>query len=223
VAEAQPQREAAAPAAEDGGVYVVARANDRLYQGELLENVVEWTIGYDETNHDAVVGAQPIAHPLAVVLSQDCDLEQDYHQRQAGAWTETDLSSILFCPAFPAEDLRQRIGTQKINSARWNTIRNNKDDRYAYLSGISQVADGTGAGHPAILLDLTNYFTVRTAELYRQVRLGEAKPRCRLETPWREHFQLRFASYLGRIGLSRDHFIPESRRAALPAPAAPPA
>jgi hypothetical protein len=153
-----------------------------------------------------------------MVLSQDCDLEQNYRQRQQHVWSESDLPSILLCPAFPAEELRQRLGSQKINSARWSTIRNNKDDRYAYLAEVSAGSDGAGTGHPAILMDLTSCFTVRTPEIYRQVRSSQARPRCRLETPWREHLQLRFANYLARIGLPRDHFVPEARRGRLPVP-----
>lgn len=218
MAEAQPQPEAAAPAPEGGAIYVVAGANDRLYQGELLENVAEWTVGYEDANHDAPYGALALRHPLALVLSQDCDLEQDHSRRQQDGWVQTDLRSILLCPAFPADNLRQQ---QSLSSRKWETIRQNKDERYAYLSDILQASDSSGTGHPAILLDLTNYFTVQTPELYRQIRLSEAKPRCRLRMPWREHLQFRFANYLARIGLPRDHFIPESRRAALPAPARP--
>jgi hypothetical protein len=222
VAEAQPQTEAAVPLA-DNGVYAIIRPNERLYQGALVENVVEWTIGYEEANHNAPYAALAVRHPLAIIMSQDCDLEGDFRQRQTNEWAESDLPSILLCPGFAAEKLRLDLGSQKINSARWNTIRTNKDDRYAYLAEVSQTSDSAGKGHPSILLDLTSCFTVRTSELYRQVRLGQAKPRCRLETPWREHLQLRFANYLARIGLPRDHFVPESKRLGLPAPAVPPA
>lgn len=45
--EAQPQFDAAAPAVGGGTIYCIAHANTRIYQGELLENVVEWAVSYD--------------------------------------------------------------------------------------------------------------------------------------------------------------------------------
>jgi hypothetical protein len=211
--EGQPQNDIGTSAAGPTGIYCAVTAGERLYQGELLERVNAWGPAYDENNHDAVVGLQPIVHALSLVLSQDCDLAQDWTRRQTDIWAETDLRSVLLCPAFPAEDLRRQ---QSLSSRRWETVRQNKDERYAYLAEVPVESDLAHTGHPAILLDLTNYFTVRTPELYRQLRTNDARSRCRLETPWREHLQARFAAFLARIGLPRDHFVPESRRPLLP-------
>ncbi len=217
--EGQPHNEADTPAAGPTGIYCLVRAVERLFQGELVQGVIAWAPGYDEANHETVIGIQPYVHTLSLVLSQDCDLEQDFVKRRQDPWMETDLRSVLLCPAFPADDLRKQ---QNLSSRKWETVRQNKDERYAYLAEVPQESDSTGTGHAAILLDLTNYFTVRTPELYRQLRSNEAGPRCRLETPWREHMQCRFAAYLARIGLPRDHFVPEGRRLALPPVEAPP-
>ncbi len=214
MAEAQPQIEATASEAEGDPIYSAFRSDERIHQGGLIENVIEWSVAYDEHNQDEAVGAQSTIHRLALVLSQDCDLEQDSKLRRQNPPSER-LSAVLLCPAFPAEELRI---TEKLNSDRWKVVRQNKEERYAYLADFAKEFDSCGLGHPAILLDLTNYFTVRTSELYRQIRLQLAKPRCRLETPWREHLQSRFANCIARIGLPHDHFIPESRRESLSPP-----
>ena len=193
-------------------IYLSVRPGDRLYQGEVVERVFEWDRGFEIENQAEVIGLKRIYHKLALVLTQDCDLMDDWRERQSNLYVDTNLWSVLLCPAFPAEELRQ---SQRITSRRWELVRQNKDERYAYLDEIPVELDTIRVGHPAILLDLTKYFTIRTVDLYRQlVSTDENAPRrrCRLETPWREHLQCRFAAYQARIGLPRDHFIPESRR-----------
>ncbi|MGA2498179.1 MAG: hypothetical protein ABSH20_10580 [Tepidisphaeraceae bacterium] len=219
MAEGHPHSEAELLAAGPTEIYCQVHSNERLFEGQLIERVTEWVPAYDEASHEAVAGIQPRVHLLALVVSQDCDLEQDFGKRQQNPWAETDLRSVLLCPAFPADELRKQ---QNLTSRKWETVRQNKDDRYAYLAEVPQPLDAAGAGHPAILLDLMNYFTVRTPELYRQLRNSQARARCRLTIPWREHMQFRFAAFLARIGLPRDHFVPESRRPQLPPPEASP-
>jgi len=199
-------------------IYHAVRPGERLFQGEVVERILEWIPKYDTVGADQVVGAEPRLQKLVVILTQDCDLAQDWNKRQLDPRVVTDLRSVLVSPAWAADELRR---SQNLTSQRWNVVRQNKDERYAYLAEIPREVDAVGEGHTALLLDLTNYFTVRTVELYRQ--LGDNGPnaprrRCRLDTPWREHLQCRFAAYQARIGLPRDHFVPESRRSESPAP-----
>ena len=199
-------------------IYRPTRAEERLFQGEVIERILEWVPKYDTANPDQVIGAEPRVLKLALIMNQDCDLAQDWGKRQTDLRTVTDLRSVLLCLAWPAEELRQ---SQHLTTRRWETVRQNKDERYAYLAEISRDVDAAGDGHGAILLDFSSFFTVRTVELYRQLRDTSAdapRRRCRLETPWREHLQFRFAAYQARIGLPRDHFVPEGRRLEFPAP-----
>ena len=200
------------------GIYRAVGPEERLFQGEVVERILEWIPKYDSARPDQVVGAEPRLQKLAVILTQDCDLAQDWDKRQADPRVDTDLRSVLVCPAWAADELRR---SQNLTTRRWEVVRQNKDERYAYVAEIPREVDAAGEGHPALLLDLTNYFTIRTVELYRQLRgtgPGAPRRRCRLETPWREHLQYRFAAYHARIGLPRDHFVPESRRSESPAP-----
>ncbi len=197
-------------------IYEASPDKGRFCQGEVLESVLEWVPVY--TAQRAVEGTKPSVHQLAVVFGQDCDLVQDWRERQDDQDAETELRSIILCPARAAEVLRKE---HHLNRKLFEQIRLNKLDRYQYLDAIPNNHDRCKKGHPPMLVDFKNYFTVRTVELYRQAAGADDPPlsrRARLATPWREHLQLRFAMFHARIGLPRDHFTPLSRRVPLPSP-----
>lgn len=200
-----------APPSSEPGIYRAVRADERLHLGEVLERVAEWVPFYKSDSRDEVQEAKPTKYPLALVLTQDCDLAQDWNERVGDAHTETALRSILLCPVGKADEVR---ATQSINSTLWDPTRKNLSIRYQYLAEVPREADGAGDGHPPLLADFKAVFTVRAIELYRQLRSGADPPRrrFRLATPWAEHCQCRFAAYHSRIGLPRDHFVPEARR-----------
>jgi hypothetical protein len=194
-------------------IYRAVQAAERLYQGEIIEGVVEWSPVYGPENPDQVREAIPRLRKLAVVLTQDCDLAQDWTARTANARLETDLPCVLLCPVGGADQAMAESGIS--GKDRKKPICNNKNERYQYLAAATVADDGAGVGHEALLVDFKKLFTIRTVELYRQIRVGEgeaARRRFRLDTPWAEHLQCRFAAYHARIGLPRDHFIPETRR-----------
>ncbi len=193
-------------------IYRSAIAGGRLSQGEIIQDLIEWAPSHAPNDENVVDGATPIVHQFAVVMTQDCDLEQDWQGFEGAKRKDRDLVSILFCPANNAEASRQRQG---INSDRWKPILNNKNERYQYLADVSDTADLAREGLPALLLDFRRVFAVRSFEAYRQI-LGKdedsPKRRTKLKTPWAEHLQLRFCMYQARIGLPLDHFVPENRR-----------
>lgn len=202
------------------GIYRPVSAPERCFQGELVDRIVEWIPKYDTTSPNAI-DLEPRSHGLAVVVTQDCDLEQDWAIREEGNSADTELLCVLLCPACPADELRDR---HKLTTNLWTPIRNNKNERYQYLAEIPKDSDQTGEGHVALLVDFKSLFAIRTDELYRQLcGTGRDAPRrrCRLNTPWREHLQCRFAAYQARIGLPRDHFLSESRRSTPPGPVDP--
>lgn len=196
--------------------YYCPRKGDQLHQGELLRQVWEWVAKYDDNRKP--IGAEPRVHKLAVIVAQECDLTQDFRHRKDEPMVETDLRSVLLCPALPAEELRLQ---HEITRKRWEFVRSNGVDRYQYLAEVSAEADAAAKRHEPILVDFKSYFTVRTLELYRQLRATDEESAALftiLNVPWREHLQQRFASYQARVGLPLDHFIPEDRRKGLPAP-----
>lgn len=200
-------------------LYFRPSAGDRLYQGELLRNVWEWVPVYGDDGQPA--GTKARVRKFSVLIAQDCDLAQDYVERVNNAMTETDLRNVLLCPVLPADELR---ALRKITSRRWEEVRKNKVERYQYLAEVPATADGDDDGSEPLLVDFMSYFCVRTDEIYRQLRDSHedsARRFAALRTPWREHLQGRFATYLARIGLPLDHFVPETRRESPPAGAPP--
>ena len=79
---------------EETPIYVASVAGDPIRQGELLSGVEQAqlvldTIGQSEPTVDLK------RHPLAIVLNQECDLEQDHKRRRDGV--EPNLPNVLFC------------------------------------------------------------------------------------------------------------------------------
>ena len=109
----------------------------KIFQGDILRDV-NVIVGYDE-NHK---NFDEFFMEYIIILSQDCDLEQDYnsYQRFVNYNHQFDLSkldvnncskddkvnicsmydkllpSILVCPAFPAENLREGIHLNRYNN-----------------------------------------------------------------------------------------------------------
>jgi hypothetical protein len=167
------------------------------------------------------VGTQGQIHKLAVTLTQECDLAQDFLKRKDAPMIATELRNVLLCVVAHADELRGE--RDEMSRKFWETIRSNKAERYQYLAAVPTDVDSSGTSTKELIVDFKNYFAVQTVEVYRQIRATEgqsATPLAILNVPWREHLQQRFATYLGRIGLPVDHFVPESRRVGPPEPTA---
>lgn len=198
--------------------YSCPKVGDQLHQGQLLRQVCEWMAKYDDSGKPS--GAIAHGHKLAVIVAQECDLAQDFRRRKDEPMVETDLRSVLLCPARPAEEARDER-REELNTSFWRIVRSNSAERYHYLAQVPAEADAAAQGHEPMLVDFRSYFAVRTVELYRQICATEENSAALftiLNVPWREHLQQRFASYQARVGLTLDHFIPEGRRKELPAP-----
>lgn len=148
-------------------------------------------------------------HPLAVVLSQDCDLDQDFSTRSVqrapvgNAALNNALSSIIFCEVVTASELRG-AGGPDMDSKTWKRVRFNKDERYHFLASVPASADLQGEGLPDLALDFKKYFALPTHVVYWQATVL-AKRRCYLVPPYAEHLSARFCSYQSRIALPIDH------------------
>jgi hypothetical protein len=178
-----------------------------LRQGEILTNVIlarptVESVGTEELEIDEET------HPYAVVLNQDCDLDQDWRVRSApqqppDANAERRLiPSILFAQVTTAADLRARITE---GGAVWRRITQNKDERYQFLEAVPADDDAAAEGLAALGIDFKRHFAISTAEIYRRIARGEARRRCRLKNPYLEHLSTRFCYYQFRVALPVDH------------------
>lgn len=182
-----------------------------LRQGEILTNLARFGVSLD-----SLTKAQPeivqIIHEFAVVLSQDCDLEQDFKSRMGENKQDKLIPSVLFAEVYKAETLLGRVEGSKM----WQRIKQNKDERYHFLQKVEPADDAQSEGLPELGIDFKRYFTIPTDEVYFHVA-AKAKRRCVLRSPYLEHLSSRFAFYLSRVALPEEHFS-EPKQVAGPEP-----
>jgi hypothetical protein len=173
----------------------------RLCQGDILRDleVVEWARIIDAEEKQLDLKKRLL--PYALVLSQECDLHQDLQNRNNLAKPTQDkyLHSVLLCPAYPAQSVREGkhlemlgVVCEPMNSARWNGVRQNNNDRYHYLVAFDSLQV------PDMVLDFKHFLTAPRGVLL------EVKPTAyvaSLGQLFRDSLSQRFASFLARIAL----------------------
>lgn len=168
---------------------------DRVYQGDILQDLTVISLEYVSGEYDIIT----IDLPYAVVMTQDCDLEWDYKNRTNIKTHDKYLPTILICPAYLAELLKtgshlKNFG-QTMNtwsSDQFKSIKQQKNDRFHYLEGHPdmQVAE--------LVIDFKHYYTIPRDVLYQ---VYKKKYLSSLNQLYREYLSQRFVNYLSRIGL----------------------
>jgi len=176
----------------------------RISQGDVFRDVecIEYV-----AEKRGVLEVSKLVFPLVVVLTQDCDLEQDarYRNPQPKPPSNHDkkLFSVLVAPLYNAEHVFQGqhladldLVMAPINKGRTEgkTLMQNERPRYHYLDFPADV--------PIVpsIADFKHYFSVSVAYLEK------IRPKtfvCRLSALYREDLSQRFAAYLARIGLPK--------------------
>jgi len=187
-------------------IYTPSVAGTPLRQGEILTGIYQYRrslASLRSQTHEI----EEIEHPYAVVMSPDCDLEQDFAERtdsvKKDAQPDKLIPNILLLEAITVDELR---ATTSPGKDIWKRIRQNKDERYHVLEDVPVNGDSDGKGLPALGIDFKRYFTVPTDELHEQCG-NTAKRRCYMESPYAEHINRRFAEFLSRVALPREHRI----------------
>ncbi|MGA9999352.1 MAG: hypothetical protein WBQ04_04470 [Candidatus Acidiferrales bacterium] len=198
-----------AEVAHEAQIFVSIGASDLFRQAEILSNLIQRRRSLKSLLPAATPEIIEIMHPYAILISQDCDLERDASARKDEIPDKIDTASdkilpnVLFCEVVTVEQLLAAVPKGKDI---WKRIVQNKDERYHVLEKVPPSQDSQGTGLPALGIDFKRYFTVPTDELYVQVKTGTIR-RCRLCTPYLEHFSNRLAHFLSRVALPRDHNI----------------
>lgn len=191
------------------GPYRVAAPDSAspLRQGEILTNLGQFQLDLATIGTNAIRG-DTIRHPFAVILTQDCDLEQDHRVRfPAPQASDKLIPSVFFCDIIPAEELFSPIVAKLGKKSKaWERIQQNNDIRYHFLQRVEPGCDRLYEELPELAIDFKRYFTLPTEEVYKRIGLGEAMKRGVLVSPYLEHLSSRFASYLSRVALPEDHF-----------------
>lgn len=173
----------------------------RVCQGDVFREV-EMVEYVEEQEGDIFVSK--VVFPLVVVLTQDCDLEQEHRFRWSRSQEKTQdkwLLSVLVAPMYNAEqvylgehlvDLGMDMAPINRKKSPGKYLRNNERPRYHFLTFPKEI--------PIVdsVVDFKHYFSVQGAYL-RSLRKSNFV--CRLAPLYREDLSHRFASYLARIGL----------------------
>jgi len=194
-------------------IYCASIQSGRLWQGEILSPLPQSKLALTslpQTNVSSEAGNAPTVtvefdeHPLVIVLSQDCDLEQDFKARTSD--NRVVLFNVLLCDVHQSEELHGKLKAEENkNSNEWRKIRENLDQRFHFLRGIAIDEDAEGIGFQNLAIDFRRYFSIPTDELYERLKLKMTLKRCRLQTPYAEHLANRFHSFQMRVPLSKEH------------------
>jgi len=182
------------------------RDSDKICQGDILRDYVLpiWIL-----NDKGVAEAKGLTLPYIVVLTQDCDLDEDFNNHVENPLTKHDkfLQSILVCPVYLADELRNgdqlkdlSLKMESFDTKRWKTITNNQNPRYHFLNGVQPFQ------FPASVIDFKHYYTIQRDLIYKNFQTHYIGT---INLLFREQLSQRFAYHLSRIGLpvlgSPDH------------------
>lgn len=148
-----------------------------------------------------------IIFPQVIVLTQACDLQQDYNARKR--WNETKegnqdkfLISVIVAPIYNFEDFRQGNHLEQLglsmepkgrrNKSLCENIIKNENKRYHYLNFAEDVELVES------VIDFKHYFTVTVSYLNS---IYKEKYVCSVDSLYRELILQRFSNFLARIGL----------------------
>lgn len=203
------------PGAAGSGVYSKSEQGC-LRQGEILSDLVQACVKIDTIGLETYK-FYDVRHPYVIVVTQDCDLEQDYKGRfEDKSKIHRLLPNILFCEVETAHELRyadrnpsldevKQARSKTINSTKWPPIKQNKDERFHFLQKVESHQDTLQEGLPELAVEFKRYFSLPTDEVYYRIEKTDVKRRCRLQSPYLEHFAVRFHYYHYRIALPEDH------------------
>lgn len=173
----------------------------RVCQGDIFRNV-EFIESLSESG--SFIEISKVTFPLVLVLTQDCDLEQDYRVRWSRSNTRSEdkqLLSVLVAPLYNVEhvyagehlaDLGMSMEPINKNKTPGQKLRNNETPRFHFLSFPADV--------PIVdsVIDFKHYFSVHVSYLKR-IKRNQCV--CKVAEIYREDISQRFASFLSRIGL----------------------
>ncbi len=173
----------------------------RVCQGDILRDI-EFVEYFSEK--DGFLELSRITFPYVIVLTQDCELEQDYRVRWSRKGTQNDdkrLLSILVAPLYNVEHvyagehlsgLDMTMRSIRKNKTDGRNLRNNDTPRYHYIEFPSSVQLA------ASVVDFKHYFSVNIEYLKKMKQTNFV---CKVAEIYREAVSQRFSAFLSRIAL----------------------
>lgn len=183
-----------------------------LRQGEILENVLQFKPDLkkwkpkepDIESKEADIEVVSIIHSFSIVVTQDCDLEQDYNDRICiQKATHRWIDSVLLCKISLAKDVKygEVYNSLAGNSALWNPIKKQQNERFHFFEKIPAEQDILASGLEELVADFKQVFSIDTEFLYKQIELKICRKRSVLVSPYLEHFSRRYTNFQSRVAL----------------------
>jgi hypothetical protein len=184
-------------------VQIRTTPSSRVNQGDVYRDIdfLEYAV-----EREGIIEVSMVSFPLVVVLSQDCDLEQDNRFRSDASKNQDKwLLSVLVAPLYNVEHLltgehltELGYAMQLISrkSTYFDLIKNNQIPRYHFLDFApdTQVV-------PSVV-DFKHYFSVNVKYLQS---LHPTNHLFMISPLFREEISRRFAAFLARIGLPESY------------------
>jgi len=172
----------------------------RVSQGDIYSDVefIEYV-----AEKKGIIEISKIVFPFVIVLTQDCDLDQDSkirYQKVSAQNQDKLILSVLVAPLYNVEQvyigehlvqLKIKMRMIKKKRTEGDYLRINEIPRYHYIEFPEGVAIS-----PSVI-DFKHYFSVNVEHLRRK----KSDLVCRVSPLYREDISHRFASFLSRIGL----------------------
>ena len=177
-----------------------------LRQGELLLDLTEHrAFGLNDVGRLEYL---IVSHAAVVIVSQDCDLEQDYalrfppeQERPATEEIEAHVNSlpqVLLCEAYGEGELRARVAS--FGTKDWRRVVQNQNERYHCLP-TGPVAVAVEDVVESIYIDFRKHFTVPTGFLYDRISVGGVTRRAVVPPFYSHQLMQRFYGYQARIAI----------------------
>ncbi len=185
-----------------------------LRQGEVLKNFVELRPEYPKKppSEDDNVPVVPITHPYLVLLTADCDLEQDFKGRYPDRWYFEDereakkfaekgkayqIDNTVWCKAYTLDDIR---GVEGMNSSTFGKIKSNSPDQRYQRLGPANLWSSANEKLD-LVLDFKKVISIPTEGIYN-VLDNDSSHRMTVIRPLHlQNLVQRFYSYHSRIGI----------------------
>ena len=155
-----------------------------------------------DTPEYAIIEISKIIFPFVIVLTQDCDLAQDFNSQSKKNNQDKILISVIVAPLYNAVHVlsgehldRLGLQMQKINgNTRPELLKQNQLPRYHYL----EMKEDEDIPIVASVIDFKHYFTVNKNYL---LKIKKTNYICRVNELYRERISQRFCNFLSRIAL----------------------
>lgn len=187
--------------------FYTAKHDDRLSQGSVLTDVVYRTEKITEEG----VSFEEITLPFIVIMTQDCDLEQDNNERTGdGDQKDKHLTSIVGVPAFISDEVKRgehfsafNLKMREFSAKEWKYLEKNQYERYHHIKADDEF------DLPSITLDFKHFYTFDCTKLSDYILESPESHLCRINYFYREDLSRRFSNYISRVAVPNE-LVPAS-------------